>query len=159
MELFQYKRIFAGALFALVFAGAAWAQDTQEQQQQPINQTDFYVKQVIFDKIYTAPNGYIVQYRTGVLGDKKIRVALPYAWFDKSLQETGSDGTKPPLKGEVILLGTGSVWPHLVVYSKGGALDHVRLYVSRNPNHITWGTAYDSPAVQKIFSEAENWNL
>ncbi|MDR0539868.1 MAG: hypothetical protein LBG74_05120 [Spirochaetaceae bacterium] len=142
---------------ALLMPSAADAQDTREKPQ-PVNQTEFYVKQVMFDKIYTAPQGYIIQYREGVLGDKKIRVAVPYTWFDKAVQESGGDN-KVIRKGEMVQIGSGQVWPHLVVYYKSGVLDHIRLYVSKYPNHPTWGTAHDTPAVQKLFSESENWKL
>ena len=136
----------------------AGAQDTFDPNQ-PVNQSDYYVKQVTFDKIYRAPKGYIVQFRKGVLADEKVRIAMPDSWFDKAKQTKNEDGTKPPTKGEIIQIGTGTLWPYLVVYYKGGEIDHVRLFISKVPTHPTWGHALNTPAVEKLFAEAENWKL
>ncbi|MDR2491327.1 MAG: hypothetical protein LBD20_07995 [Spirochaetaceae bacterium] len=145
-------------LLAGLAVSQAAAQDTYDPKQ-PVNNSEFYVKQVTFDKIYRAPQGYIIQFRKGVLADQKVRIALPDSWFDKAKQTKNEDGTTTHTKGEIFQIGTGTLWPYLVVYYKAGEIDHVRLFISRVPTHPTWGHALNSPAVEKLFAEAENWKL
>ena len=141
----------------LLMAGAvrqAVAQDTREANE-PVNQSEFAIRQIIIDKIYVTPNCYVVSYRKGVLGDQKVFVALPYAWFDKAAKKDGDAFNK----AQIIRLDTGVTWPYLVVYSKGGAVDHIRLYVSKWDWHPTWKTAPENAAVQKLIANAENLKL
>jgi hypothetical protein len=103
--------------------------------------SDLYVVQVPIERIYPHPKGFVVEYRKSPHANK--RVFIPITWFDRAV--TPSE----PLKGELLLMGPGTVWPHMTLYYKDGKFDHVRLYVRSEIGHSTWAhikpyTSYDS---------------
>ncbi|MDR2521095.1 MAG: hypothetical protein LBC72_00880 [Spirochaetaceae bacterium] len=149
-------RVVCALLFTAFAVVQAAAQDTREANA-PVNQSEYAVRQISIDKIYVTPKCYVIRYRKGVLGDQKVYAALPFDWFDKASKHDGEGNDFG--KGQIIRLDTGPVWPYLVVYSKGGALDHIRLYISKWDWHPTWATADDSAAVQKLIADAENLKL
>ncbi|MDR2510332.1 MAG: hypothetical protein LBC77_06780 [Spirochaetaceae bacterium] len=117
---------------AVVFGLTALpAEAQQEGEGGPFNRSEFYVVHLPIEKVWVHNKGYIVEYRKTPLVSKK--VFLPIEWFLPS-KEVGA-----ARKGEIILTGTGKSWPHMSVYYKGGAIDHIRLFVRRNERHFTWG--------------------
>jgi hypothetical protein len=126
------KIIFIGALFLGVGAFISLSAQEAEQTRGAAYESEFYVTQLPIEKIWTHNKGYVVQYRKTPLINKF--AYLPLDWFVRSDENTG------PLKGEVVLLGPGKIWPHMSIYYKGGAFDHVRLYVRKEGTHVTWGS-------------------
>ncbi|MDR2601776.1 MAG: hypothetical protein LBC53_04905 [Spirochaetaceae bacterium] len=155
----------AGLILGLGGAQSALAQDVQDdgawrdKLKQPANQSEFYVKQTNLDKVYQTSKGYILQYRTGLMQDKKVNIAIPYDWFDAAKTDVAENGKKNVAKCDLIWMDSGRQWPHISVYYKGGEIDHIRLYVSKWRDHQTWGFASESPTVEKLFNEAEAWKL
>jgi len=107
------------------------AQQTQspprlEEGWNPANVSDLYYVNVPIEKVYTYRKGYVVQFRRGInaLGTAYI----PFEWFGRDMR-----------KAEVLYLRPGAMWPCMSVFFKDGAFHGVRLYVSKNKTHITWG--------------------
>jgi hypothetical protein len=90
----------------------------QESSSADDKKSEYYYVNVPLEKIYP--------YRKGV--NQTARAYLPLEWF------TDTAG-----KGDLIRMGSGTSWPYLSVYYKGGAFSHVRLYVRREAGHETWG--------------------
>ncbi|MDR2864637.1 MAG: hypothetical protein LBV68_03390 [Spirochaetaceae bacterium] len=116
--------VFAGVFVPINAQEAAKGSGTERE-------SEFYVVQVPIEKIWSHNKGYVIQYRKAALMDRK--AYLPLSWFVRE------DSTSEAPKGEIILLGPGKVWPHMSIYYKGGTVDHVRLYLRKEPDHITWG--------------------
>jgi hypothetical protein len=126
------KGVFISALCFGVGAFVSLSAQEAEQAQAAANQSEFYVTQLPIEKIWTHNKGYVVQYRKTPMINKL--VYLPLSWFVRSEENPG------PMKGEVVLMGTGKDWPHLSIYYKAGVFDHVRLYVRKAGSHVTWGS-------------------
>jgi hypothetical protein len=124
----------------------AFAQDAQQDSGSG-TRSEFYVVQIPIERVFAHTKGYIVEYRQTPLVNKKIYI--PMEWFVPATGE--NKGTAR--KGEIILMGTGALWPHISVYYKDGVVDHVRLYVRRDGHHFTWG--YVNPA-ENIDAHFEN---
>jgi hypothetical protein len=106
----------------------------------PENESEYYYVNVPIERIYPYRLGYVVEYRKGLIG--RAQVYLPIEWFSASAG-----------KGEYIGLASGTSWPYLAVYYKGGEFSHVRLYVRRDMSHETWGNI---PQNVNIDSRFEN---
>jgi hypothetical protein len=86
-----------------------------------------YAVTVSLERIYPYRKGYVARYTRGI--GKTADAYLPIEWFEG----TGK-------KGDLILLGSGSDWPHMTVFYKDGKFSHVRLYVRKERGHETWGS-------------------
>jgi hypothetical protein len=73
---------------------------------------------------------------------------IPLEWF------SGTSG-----KAELIQLGTGTQWPALTVYYKGGQFDHLRLYVSKRRSHETWGIVPQNTNIDDRFEGQDDFRL
>jgi hypothetical protein len=85
-----------------------------------------YAITVSLERVYSYRKGYVVRYakKLGKVAD----AYLPIEWF----QGTGN-------KADLILLGSGTDWPHMTVFYKDGKFSHVRLYVRKERSHESWG--------------------
>ena len=106
-------------------------------------ESEYYYYNFTIEKIYTHRLGYMVIYRKGS-SNQLGRTYIPSNWF------TDIGG-----KGELIGLGTGSEWPSMIVYYKGGEFSHVRLRVRRDRMHETWGMIPLSVNVDENFQDIE----
>jgi hypothetical protein len=85
-----------------------------------------YAITVSLERVYPYRKGYVVKYSRGM--GKISDAYLPVEWFEG----TGK-------KGDLILLGSGTDWPHMTVFYKDGKFSHVRLYVRKERGHESWG--------------------
>ena len=107
------------------------------------NDSEFYYKNVLLERIYPYMNGYAVQYRRGI--NRLEMLYLPIEWF------TGAAS-----KGEIITLPKGKAWPSLTIYYKNGEFSHVRLYVHHVASHQTWGTVPQNVNIESRFENIED---
>ncbi|WP_010256158.1 hypothetical protein [Treponema primitia] len=85
-----------------------------------------YALTISLERVFPYRKGYVVKYRKGMSG--VVDAYLPLEWFEG----TGK-------KGDLILMGSGTDWPHMTVFYKDGEFDHVRLYVRKERSHESWG--------------------
>jgi hypothetical protein len=131
-------------LVAICIALASVPVFAQEEEAETSSSSNYYYVNAPIQKVYPYRKGYVVTYRKGAIGSAT--TYLPLEWFEKEVE-----GGAP--KGEVIMLGTGTQWPYLAVYYKGGEISHVRLYVRKERSHETWG---DVPAGINIDDKFES---
>jgi hypothetical protein len=99
-----------------------------------------YALTVSLERVYPYRKGYVVKYRKGI--GQVVDAYLPNEWF-------GGSGNK----GDIVLMGPGTDWPHMTVFYKDGEFDHVRLYVRKERTHESWG---DVPLHVNIDDRFEN---
>ncbi|GHV72913.1 hypothetical protein AGMMS49940_02150 [Spirochaetia bacterium] len=116
------------------------------------NTAETYALTVSLEKVYPYRKGYIVKYRKGI--SQMVDAYLPYEWFKKP----DAKSAEPP-KGELILMGSGSDWPHLTIFYKNGAFDHLRLYVRKERSHETWGSVPLEVNIDDRFENVEGITL
>ena len=123
------KKIIVLLVF-LAIALPAFAQD---------NTDDIYYVNVSIEKIYATRDGYIVRYRTqtGIA-----TIGVPNSWF-----------TEAAGRANMLNLPTGSSWPSMSVFYSNGEFTHLRLYLSRQKGHTTWGTIPQGTDVSRFFPE------
>ncbi|MDR1388539.1 MAG: hypothetical protein LBJ31_00990 [Treponema sp.] len=112
------------ALLGFLALGAA-----PVQAQQPIppqDLSDLYYVTVPIEKVYPYRKGYVVVYRRGA--NRVAQAYIPFEWFRANVK-----------KADLIQIGYGSTQPCLSVFYKEGKFHYVRLYVSRQKSHATWG--------------------
>jgi hypothetical protein len=107
---------------------------------------DLYPINVPVEKVYTYRKGYVVSYRQS--GASLGRAYIPYEWFRINSR-----------KAELIDLPAGKTWPSMTVFYKGGEFHSVRLYVSKNPNHQTWGYIPSTTNLDDRFEGVESIDL
>jgi hypothetical protein len=112
----------------------------------PAQRSEFYYVNVLLEKIYPYPKGYVVQYRKGI--NQMVTRYLPLEWFQ------GTVG-----KGEIIHIGSGTSWPSLTVYYRNGEFSHVRLYVRREITHATWGNIPQNINIDDRFENVDDLKL
>ncbi|GHT96577.1 hypothetical protein FACS1894141_6890 [Spirochaetia bacterium] len=109
-------------------------------------ESELYYMSVSLEKVYPYSKGYVVEYRKGTTG--MATAYIPLEWF------SGAGG-----KAELIQLGTGTRWPSLTVYYKGGQFDHLWLYVSKRLNHETWGNIPQNVNIDDRFEGQDDFRL
>jgi hypothetical protein len=114
-------------------------------------QDDFYCINVQVEKVFPYAKGYVVDY--AVNNRERARVFIPIEWFYTA------NGNSERLKGEVILLGAGKVWPSMTVYYNHGAFSSVRLYLRREPGHISWGNIAQGVNLDQHFQDVTEIKL
>ena len=57
-------------------------------------------------------------------------------------------------KGE-LLYGEGSAYPYFTVYWKDGQFDHIKLYLTKNRNHPSWGDLPEGRDYSEKFNVTE----
>ncbi|MDR2702297.1 MAG: hypothetical protein LBB72_07695 [Spirochaetaceae bacterium] len=87
---------------------------------------DFYYVNVPVEKVFTYRKGYVVLFRQS--GLSMGQAYIPYEWFRIDSR-----------KAELLDLPSGRTLPSMSVFYKGGKFYSVRLYVSKNPSHESWG--------------------
>ena len=129
----------AGLLLAAALPSFAQAASTAGTQPANTYPKDAYYKTVPIEKIWMHPLGYIVQYWTS-----KSQVAtayVPFTWFNQGINSKAD-----------ILYGSGpGSEPRMVIYWVDGKFDHMRLFVSDNPNDASWGVASQASAPDSKF--------
>ncbi len=102
------------------------------------NWSSYYYVNVPLEKVYPHRLGYVISYRKG--GAELGTAYLPMKWFE----EAGG-------KGDLVNLDAGANWPYLTVYYKDGAFSHVRLFVRKNLNHLSWGNIPQGAQIDEKF--------
>lgn len=102
-------------LFALIGAGTAFAQDSS-----------LYVRTIYITKVYPHNLGYKVIYSTGTFEQEE--AYIPLEWF----KSTNGKG--------MIIYGDDPGYPYMSVYWENGEFSHVKLYVNKSINHVSWGS-------------------
>jgi hypothetical protein len=105
-----------------------------------------YAITVSLERVYPYRKGYVVKYTRGL--GKTSDAYLPIEWF----QGTGN-------KGDLILLGSGTDWPHMTVFYKDGQFSHVRLYVRKERGHESWGDVPLNVNIDDRFEGVEDIRL
>ena len=85
---------------------------------------------VPIERIYVHREGYVISYRIGRNLNDMTNVFIPHEWF-----------TNPAGKAEIVLVGTGNIWPRMTLYYRDGVFSHVRIVARRDTRHSTWGVA------------------
>lgn len=142
----KIKAVLMAAAVLFCAALPVCAQDAQAEEGGALSRSPFYVVNVPIERVFSYTKGYIVEYRKSPLVNKVLY--LPIEWF-APVKEAGV-----VRKAEIVLMSSGKHWPHLSVYYKDGAIDHIRLYVRRNAAHFTWGSVTPSPEVDAGFANA-----
>jgi len=116
----------------LSISAGLFAQNAEQNASQTAGDDDLYVYQLPLERVYINNYGYGIKYKNGVFSTAMSY--LPIEWFNVP------PGNTERVKGELILMGPGSVWPHAAFYYKNGVLDYVKLYVRKEMGHPSWGT-------------------
>jgi hypothetical protein len=105
-----------------------------------------YAITVSLERVYPYRKGYVVRYNRGL--SKTSDAYLPYEWFEG----TGK-------KGDLILMGAGTDWPHMTVFYRDGQFSHVRLYVRKERGHESWGDVPLNVNIDDRFEGVEDITL
>jgi hypothetical protein len=105
-----------------------------------------YAITVSLERVYPYRKGYVVKYNRGL--GKTSDAYLPIEWFEG----TGK-------KGDLILMGSGTDWPHMTVFYKDGKFSHVRLYVRKERSHESWGDVPFNVNIDDRFEGVEEITL
>jgi hypothetical protein len=136
-------------IFLLVFTGfiALTVLPVTAQSQGDGYSSEFYYVNVPVEKVYAYRKGYIVSFRQS--GISLGQAYIPYEWFRVDNR-----------KAELIDLPSGKNWPSMTVfYTKGGGFHSVRLYVSKQVNHVTWGYLPSATNLDDRFEGVESIDL
>ena len=137
------KKLIIAAVFAVFFSVGLpiFAQNIPDDKK-----SEYYYINVSLEKIWPYRKGYVVQYRKGLY--QTARAYLPAEWF-----------TNAASTGEIITLPRGNAWPSMSVYFKEGEFSHVRLYVHRWADHVTWGNIPQNVNIDSNFENVETVDL
>ncbi len=94
-------------------------------------ESDYYARTIRIEKVYPHQLGYKVMYTTGKL--EFATTYLPQKWFTHSSSREGAMA-----KGEVVW-GTDPSYPYMIVFWKNGKFSHVRLFLKRNLQDLSFG--------------------
>ena len=146
------KKIILLLAFLLAFGHAAslFAQDQKKEDGETSSkykESEFYYYNVTIEKIFAHRLGFVVVYRRGS-SNHLATTYIPSNWFS----DIGG-------KGEIVGLGTGSEWPSMIVYYKGGEFSHVRLRLRRDRTHVTWGMIPLTVNIDEFFKDVEDIKL
>jgi len=106
-------------LISILLAGFACAEPS-----------NYYVKSVPIAKVYLHDLGYRVVYQKADLNFAVFYV--PEAWFD--MPENRNDAPKAEL-----ITARNRAYPYFSIFWENGEFSHIRLYLQRDLNHITYG--------------------
>lgn len=122
------KFIFLAIIALMLLAAFAWA-----------DESEYYVKTVPISKVYTHNLGYKILY---VKSDMSLGAFyVPFAWF-----------VAPAAKGDLIW-GITREYPFFSIFYKNGEFSHIRLYLKKNKDDVTWGgTLKNIPEVREKFN-------
>ena len=94
----------------------------------------FFTKSVIITRIFPHSMGYKIFYMSNDLKLKE--VYLPGSLFTNERAEG--------LGKSIINYGYGQSYPYMTIYWNGGEFSHVKLFLKKDFNDITWG-AFNNP--------------
>jgi hypothetical protein len=114
----------------------------------PIENSDYFYRTIMIQKIYGCKEGWVIQYRTGVTFTKLSTLYIPLKWFAKD----ASSG----MRSKLIELEPGAEEPHVDIYYKTDGqgkptFSFVKLYVRRNIHHPSWGIIDPAVDLSKQF--------
>ena len=142
------KKIVFLTTLLLILAGIVpvIAQDEEASEGSSSSKEGSYALTVSLEGVYPYRKGYVVKYKKGP--SRVVDAYLPVEWFH------GTD-----TKGDLILLNSGSDWPHMTVFYKDGEFDHVRLYVRKERTHQSWGNVDLNVNIDDRFENVEDIKL
>ncbi|MDR1836372.1 MAG: hypothetical protein LBQ89_01805 [Treponema sp.] len=124
----------------------------------------YYYLNVRIERIYPTSRGFLVRYLK-INGDFGI-VGIPNEWFidtQNDSTETGIVGVSSLYtaagKAEIINLPLGSDWPSMSVFYADGEFSHVKLYVHRSRNHLTWSYIPQGTDLSRYFTSRESLDI
>ena len=107
-------------ILALILVGLTFALAAEDLE------SDLYYKSYPISVVYPAEEGYRIVY---MKSDMTYHVFyVPMEWFVAG----------PDSQGE-LLYGNGPTYPYFTVYWKEGAFSHIKLYLSKDKRHPSWG--------------------
>jgi hypothetical protein len=133
-------------LITLLLIAASLAPLVAQQNTSSSDVEGSYAITVSLERVYPYRKGYVVKYNRGLGATSD--AYLPIEWF----QGTGK-------KGELILMGSGTDWPHMTVFYKDGKFSHVRLYVRKERSHESWGNVPLNVNIDDRFEGVEEVTL
>lgn len=95
------------------------------------DESNLYARTIQIEKVYPHQLGYKVTYLTGKLTYGT--TFLPHKWFTHA---SSTEGKKA--KGEVAW-GDGAMYPYMIVFWRDGKFSHVRLFLRRNMDDVSYG--------------------
>jgi hypothetical protein len=138
------KKILFFAALLLIVAGLAPVAAQQNASSSGVEGS--YAITVTLERVYPYRKGYVVKYNRGL--GRTSDAYLPNEWFEG----TGK-------KGDLILMGSGTDWPHMTVFYKDGQFSHVRLYVRKERSHESWGDVPFNVNIDDRFEGVEDLKL
>jgi len=118
------------------------------QERSPEHTSEFFVKTVPISKVYMHRLGYRIVYQKS--NHQMAAFYVPNSWFHAT-----DDGKAP--QAELITERTETV-PYFSIFWQNGEFDHIRLYLHRNKDHISYGDLADPEAINDRF-DVETLNL
>lgn len=106
-------------------------------------ESKFYVKHVRVVAVYPHRLGIKVEYVSNTM--KRLEKYLPNSWFEKTDSEYKSQ----------IIYGTDITYPYMEIYYSNGKFSHVKLYVIKNYNDMSWGSFGNPNLFDKYFENAD----
>ncbi|MFQ3620655.1 MAG: hypothetical protein SNJ78_06895 [Spirochaetales bacterium] len=110
-------------------------------------ESEYYAKTVLIEKVYPHNLGYKILYTTSKLDIAE--TYLPHAWFAHSSSRDGK-----LVKGE-IQWGDDPTYPYMIIYWKNGKFSHVRLFLKKNMNDLSWGSLNPTEDLSAKFNVEE----
>ena len=148
-KFIAFTASFCFAVLCVLPAAAQQDQPRQEDRWGTANTSELYYVNVPVEKVYSYRLGYIVLFRKG--NNSLGRAYIPYEWFRAKVASQR--------KADLVMLQPGANWPTMSVFYKDGAFHSVRLYVSRENSHITWGTISTNTDLDRFFEGVESIDL
>ncbi|HKK65629.1 MAG TPA: hypothetical protein VJ967_07225 [Clostridia bacterium] len=93
-------------------------------------QSNYYVKSVPIDKVYMHSLGYRIVYQKSNLNFGVFYV--PEQWFD--MPENREQDPKAEL-----IMARNEAYPYFSIFWEAGEFSHIRLYLNKNLNHLSYG--------------------
>lgn len=106
-------------------------------------ESEFYAKTVYIEKVYPHQLGYKVLYMTSKLD--LAATYIPHSWFGMSSSKGGEK-----VKGE-IQWGNDPDFPYMIIFWKGGKFSHVRLFLKKSFNDLSFGTLNPGENIDEKF--------
>ena len=135
------KKALCAVVLGLII-GAAPSLFAQDREQE----SEFYYTTVPIEKIYSHRNGFVIAYRK--FSNQVATLYIPMDWF-----------SDPNGKADMVVTGSGTLWPQMTIYYKSGEFSHVRLTVRRDRNHPTWGAVPLYVNIDEHFQGVEELHL
>jgi hypothetical protein len=107
-------------------------------------ESEFYCVSIPVLRVYPHRLGYMVLYKTG--NSSVHDIYLPMGWFN-------------PGGPADVVRGTGTMYPYMSVFFKGGEFHHMRLYVSDDIHDESWAVFAQNANVDEKFKNVETLKL